>query len=179
MGGSRWEDGAHTPALRRRASERASARGLSVAPELGAGRGPRRRDRVGAACGERVSRSGTPTPGSGARTPASPGSRAPSRRSRQAPGLRAALLRPRSGKRGWSPSGSPGGEGGRGRGGGNGDGTDCAGSGLSLLECPCLLNPLQSPLASVHRQGAGERNPPTPSPLSPALLCVTSGITKP
>lgn len=94
-----------------RAGERARALGGARA-----GGGPRRRDRVGAACAERVSRSGAPTPGSGERTPASPGSRAPSRRSRQAPGLRAALLRPPSGKRGWSPSGSPGGEGGRGRG---------------------------------------------------------------
>lgn len=61
-GGSRWEDGAHTPALRRRASERASARGLSVAPELGAG----------------------PGGGTGSERPAGRGSRGPARRRRGA-----------------------------------------------------------------------------------------------
>lgn len=118
------------PLAHTRAEESERARGLSSAPELGAGpRGGKGSELPATrwlerACKERVLRSSTPTPGSGARTPASLGSRAPSRLSRQAPRLRAALLRPPGGKGGSLPSCSPGG------------GRRGACSGLSLSDCP-------------------------------------------
>lgn len=51
--------------------------------------------------------------------------------------------------------------------------------GLVTVRLPTLfLNPLQPSLALEPCQAASRKEPPTPSPLQPIQLCITSGITK-
>lgn len=164
-GGSRWEDGAHTPALRRAGGRAPGAGGRAGHPTP-----PPRREGVGAArrgpelaCRERVLRAGRPTPGSGARTPASSGSRAPpSRRSRQAPGLRAAGLRPPGGRAGKGAGRSP-----RCSRGGEAGDEQARACHRPTARAFLFLNPSQSSPASEHRQGAMRESPPPP--LHPCL----------